>query len=191
MYFDNMGLTFRVTSEKKTVSTKANQGPIDWPSKIKEIMGRRNLRHFISDFYSSALPIAPFAQAPHHSANTEFFFDDFHHQGAFLQSYASAFAVFGYQKTEETKNDWFVEQMGRFDNSNVKDGYQFYLEKGPLQNLTDQYHSDNFFWKQIIDHPNYDDFWQQRNLCFPHLKNVKHAVMTVGGWLMPKIFMDH
>ncbi|MGB7393206.1 MAG: CocE/NonD family hydrolase, partial [Pricia sp.] len=28
----------------------------------------------------------------------DFFFDDFHHQGAFLQSYTAAFPVFGYQK---------------------------------------------------------------------------------------------
>ena len=30
-------------------------------------------------------------------------------------------------------------------------------------------------------HPNYDEFWQARNLR-PHLKNVSAAVMTVGGW---------
>ena len=30
-------------------------------------------------------------------------------------------------------------------------------------------------------HATYDDFWQARNLR-PHLKNIKPAVMTVGGW---------
>ena len=34
---------------------------------------------------------------------------------------------------------------------------------------------------EIMNHPNYDEFWQKRNLL-PHLKNVKHAVLTVGGW---------
>jgi putative CocE/NonD family hydrolase len=33
----------------------------------------------------------------------------------------------------------------------------------------------------MADHPNYDEFWQARNLR-PHLKNVAPAVMTVGGW---------
>jgi uncharacterized protein len=33
----------------------------------------------------------------------------------------------------------------------------------------------------MVDHPNYDEFWQRRNLL-PHLSNVRHAVMTVGGW---------
>ena len=32
-----------------------------------------------------------------------------------------------------------------------------------------------------MEHPNYDAFWQKRNLL-PHLKDIKHAVMTVGGW---------
>lgn len=112
---------------------------------------------------------------------SDFFFDDFHHQGAYLESYTSAFAVFGYQKEGQTKEDWFEDEIKRFNNSEVKDGYDFYLGKGPLKNITEEYHKDNFFWKQIVDHPNYDDFWQKRNLL-PHLKNVKHAVMTVGGW---------
>ncbi len=39
----------------------------------------------------------------------------------------------------------------------------------------------NFFWQQTIEHPNYDTFWQRRSIL-PHLKNIKPAVMTVGGW---------
>ena len=33
----------------------------------------------------------------------------------------------------------------------------------------------------IVEHPNYDDFWQSRNLL-PHLRNIGAAVMVVGGW---------
>ncbi len=32
-----------------------------------------------------------------------------------------------------------------------------------------------------MEHPNYDEFWQRRNIL-PHLEGVDHAVMTVGGW---------
>ena len=32
-----------------------------------------------------------------------------------------------------------------------------------------------------MQHPNYDSYWQAKNLL-PHLKNIKAAVMTVGGW---------
>ncbi len=112
---------------------------------------------------------------------SDFFFDDFHHMGAYLESYTAAFAVFGYQKDGQTKEDWFDDKIMRFYAESPKDGYEFYLKQGPLKNITEKYHKDNFFWQQIIDHPNYDDFWQKRSLL-PHLKNVNHAVMTVGGW---------
>src|SRR5210317_1041664 len=44
----------------------------------------------------------------------DFFFDDFHHQGAFLQSYTAAFAVFGYQKDSLTKQSWYRDKLNRF-----------------------------------------------------------------------------
>jgi hypothetical protein len=37
------------------------------------------------------------------------------------------------------------------------------------------------FWNDLMAHETYDAFWQARNLR-PHLKNIKPAVMTVGGW---------
>ena len=111
----------------------------------------------------------------------DFFFDDFHHMGAFLQSYTAAFAVFGYQKSELTKKNWYDDKIKRFSSRAARDGYDFHLRLGPLKNITSKYHHDNFFWNQIVDHPNYDTFWQKRNLL-PHLTKVKPAVLTVGGW---------
>ncbi len=111
----------------------------------------------------------------------DFFFDDFHHQGAYLQSYTAAFAVFGYQKDSLTRTPWYTDKIMRFYGAPAADAYDFHLKMGPLKNFTENYHHDNFFWKQIIDHPNYDEFWQERNIL-PHLKNINHAVMTVGGW---------
>ena len=37
------------------------------------------------------------------------------------------------------------------------------------------------FWNEVMRHGTYDDFWKARNLR-PHLKNIRPAVMTVGGW---------
>jgi len=111
----------------------------------------------------------------------DFFFDDFHHNGVFLQSYTGAFAVFGYQKDTLTKENWFQEELDRFMKNRPADGYDFHLRQKTLKNITEKYHYDNFFWKQIIDHPNYDSFWQERSIL-PHLKGIGHAVMTVGGW---------
>jgi len=135
-------------------------------------------------FYSAAsLPDAhPALKAVSPQAPvSDFFFDDFHHQGAYLESYTPAFPVFGYQKDSLTKQNWFDEPLMRMYNLRPKDAYNFYMQLGPLKNITAKYHHDNFFWKQIIDHPNYDEFWQKRNII-PHLKNVTPAVMTVGGW---------
>ncbi len=112
---------------------------------------------------------------------SDFFFDDFHHMGAFLQSYTAAFAVFGYQKEGQTKEDWFTDEIMRFYGQAAPDGYAFHLKQGPLKNITEKYHHDNFFWQQIVNHPNYDEFWQKRNIL-PHLRNIRHAVLTVGGW---------
>ncbi|NJB71768.1 hypothetical protein GGR42_002230 [Saonia flava] len=135
-------------------------------------------------FYTAAaLPdahpalVASSPQAP----ISDFFFDDFHHQGAYLESYTAAFAVFGYQKEGRTRKPWYIDKIMRFYDDPAPDGYDFYLNMGALKNITEKYHSDNFFWKQIIEHPNYDEFWQKRNIL-PHLKGIDHAVMTVGGW---------
>ncbi|MGZ8511225.1 MAG: CocE/NonD family hydrolase [Chitinophagaceae bacterium] len=159
---------------------------IDWLIKnLKSNNGRVGI-YGISypGFYSAAsLPDAhPALKACSPQAPiSDFFFDDFHHMGAFLQSYTAAFAVFGYQKKEPTKENWFMPELMRFYASQPKDAYDFNLKMGALKNFTENYHHDNFFWKQVVDHPNYDTFWQKRNIL-PHLNNIKPAVLTVGGW---------
>ena len=107
---------------------------------------------------------------------SDFFFDDFHHHGAYLQSYWLATSVFGYQKDTLTTQSWY--NMVRPE---TKDGYEFYMNMGPLKNADKYYGEDNFFWQQLKEHPNYDAFWQKRSIL-PHLKGIDHAVMTVGGW---------
>lgn len=134
-------------------------------------------------YTAAALPnahpalVASSPQAP----ISDFFFDDFHHMGAYLESYTAAFAVFGYQKPGLTKDPWYIPQLRRMYDNPTHDAYDFYLRLGPLKNITEKFHKDNFFWKEIVEHPNYDEFWQKRNIL-PHLKGIDHAVMTVGGW---------
>ncbi len=135
-------------------------------------------------FYTAAaLPeahpalVASSPQAP----IADFFFDDFHHMGAFLQSYLSTFPVFGYQKDTLTTTAWYGKQRNKFmESGDQRDAFQFHMNVGPLKNIN-QYYKDNFFWQQIIKHPNYDEFWQQRSIS-PHLKKIDHAILTVGGW---------
>ena len=109
---------------------------------------------------------------------SDFFFDDFRHNGAFLMGYFKTFPVFGVQKTKAEKEGWYSDQMIK---STSKDGAIFYSELGTLKEGADKYYKNNFFMQEIMDHPNYDSYWQSRNLL-PHLKGINHAVMTVGGW---------
>lgn len=107
----------------------------------------------------------------------DFFFDDFHHNGAFTLGYFLTYPVFGVQSPKPTPDSWYNND---FPKSPTPDGFEFYSRLGSLKN-GEKYYPNNFFWKETVEHPNYDEFWQKRNIL-PHLKNVKHAVMTVGGW---------
>ncbi|MEL7221824.1 MAG: CocE/NonD family hydrolase, partial [Bacteroidota bacterium] len=84
--------------------------------------------------------------------------------------------LFGIQKTRPVDTAWY-----QFPNFGTPDMYDFYLQRTPLSKLDDVSDPNNFFWQQIKEHPDYDDFWQKRNII-QHLKDIRPAVMTVGGW---------
>ncbi len=105
----------------------------------------------------------------------DFFFDDFHHNGAYLLSYWRATALFGYQKEGPTTDPWY-----EFPKLDSDDQFDFFLKTGPLSNLDQYYDETNEFWTQLKEHPNYDEFWRSRGLI-QHLENIEPAVMTVGG----------
>ena len=107
---------------------------------------------------------------------SDFFFDDFHHNGAYLLSYWKATPLFGPQKTSRTTENWFT-----FPKTNTLDDYNFFLNIGPLTNLDSYMSKNDEFWQQLKDHSSYDEFWQKRGLL-QHMKNIKPAVMFVGGW---------
>lgn len=102
--------------------------------------------------------------------------DDFHHNGAFyLQDAFSFFSAVGQPRPELT-TVW----PPRFD-FGTSDAYKFFLDMGPLVNADKQYfHGEIRFWTDLVSHPDYDEFWQQRNIV-DKLKKVDAAVMTVAG----------
>jgi putative CocE/NonD family hydrolase len=122
----------------------------------------------------------------------DFFFDDFHHNGAYMLSYFRATSLFGTIKDKPVDTAWY-----KLPELNTEDQYQFFLDAGPLSNLNKyfQYETvdnpglrnnddvDDAFWKELKDHPNYDSLWQKKGLI-QHLKNIKPTVatMVVGGW---------
>ena len=116
------------------------------------------------------------AVSPQAPVTDWFIGDDFHHNGAFFVMDAFSFYYsFGQPRPEPT-----TARAPRFEWP-VEDNYQFFLDVGPIKNLK-RYMGDSIkFWNQLMAHPNYDEFWQARNPR-PHLKNVRPAVLTVGGW---------
>lgn len=180
--FDNMRPNIPGNKKKDIDESSDTFDTIEWLLKnIKEHNGNVG-QYGISypGFYTAAgIPDAhPALKASSPQAPIgDFFFDDFHHNGAMLQSYLRAYPVFGKQKTEKTQQAWYGEQMIK---DKPADGYAFGLELGPLKNVTEKYYKDNFFWNEVVEHPNYDEFWQKRGLV-QHFNNVKHSVMTVGG----------
>jgi putative CocE/NonD family hydrolase len=108
--------------------------------------------------------------------------DDIHHNGAlFLAQNYNFFFFFGQPQPGPVSSYEYLKPI----KWGTKDGYKFYMEMGGLANSGDFYEKQLGvrvkFWDQILAHPNYDQFWMERNVL-PNLKNIKTAVMTVGGW---------
>jgi putative CocE/NonD family hydrolase len=62
------------------------------------------------------------------------------------------------------------------------DAYQFFLDAPPLAELGPaQLGGDVPFWRTLVEHPDYDAFWQARAIA-PRLRGIRAAVLVVGGW---------
>jgi hypothetical protein len=117
------------------------------------------------------------AASPQAPISDWFIGDDIHHNGAFFLS--QNFNFFWW--FEQTSDDPLRDDGKKFVFNNP-DGYDFFRRMGPLGNSESVHFKGRVpAWKDFLDHPNYDAFWQARNIR-PHLKNVRCAVLTVGGW---------
>lgn len=117
------------------------------------------------------------AVSPQAPVTNWFLGDDTHHNGAFFLmdevgfDYAFANSTNGPNKNKMPPLDL-----------NIKDIYQFYLKMGTVPAVNElYYHHQVPFWDTILMHPNYDQWWQARDIR-QHLKNVQPATMLVGGW---------
>ncbi|MEE4246561.1 MAG: CocE/NonD family hydrolase [Kangiellaceae bacterium] len=107
----------------------------------------------------------------------DWFYDDFHRNGAFILP--MAFVFFDrFDNFPEGKHNIWPEGM----DYPTHDGYQFFMDLGPLSNVNKNYfNGERPFWNDLAEHPNYDKFWQDRDLL-QHLTNTKPATLVVGGW---------
>ena len=117
------------------------------------------------------------ASSPQAPIGDWFIGDDFHHNGALYLAHAFRFFwIVGKPGPEPTRDSPPVLDY------RTPDGYEFFLNLGPLPNIYEKYFKDDVeFWRELTEHGTYDDFWKARDIR-PHLKDIRPAVMTVGGW---------
>lgn len=115
------------------------------------------------------------AVSPQAPVTDWFMGDDFHHNGAFmLMDGFSFYNSFGKPRPAPTT----VGPTGlRFDS---QDNYDYYLKMGAIPNFTKLMGDSIKFWKDLMSHPNYDEFWKARNVR-NFVDDVQPAILTVGG----------
>jgi putative CocE/NonD family hydrolase len=137
-------------------------------------------------FYTSAGSIdshpALKACSPQAPVSDWFHGDDTHHNGAlFLAQEFGFYGSFGQTRPAPTSDFSYVKPFS----TGTEDGYNFFLKLGGVKEAGDFYEKQLGYriklWDEPMQHPNYDQFWKERNIL-PNLKNIKCATMTVGGW---------
>jgi putative CocE/NonD family hydrolase len=132
-------------------------------------------------FYTSASIIdshpALVAASPQAPMTDLFKGDDSYHGGAFMLSANFGFYTFFTPQKEPQVPKPTVE----FD-FGTPDSYRFYLNAGSLNSLDQTYlKGGNPLYTDQANHDTYDSYWKERDLS-QHMKNVKCAVLVVGGW---------
>ena len=119
------------------------------------------------------------AVSPQAPVTNWFIGDDFHHNGAFFQMDAFGFYSaqgFAFGVPHPKPVSVAATSVGYPEH----DSYKFFLETGSLKNLT-KYTGDSIaFWKDLMAHPNYDNWWKARDARIA-TKNLQPALLWVGG----------
>ena len=104
--------------------------------------------------------------------------DDSYHNGAFML--AANYGFYTSFKQQETPTvqpkKWEPYEYG------TSDGYEYFLKLGTLANIIKTLDKDKAsLFPDQAKRDTYEEYWKSRNIA-AHLKNVKAAVLTVGGW---------
>ena len=138
-------------------------------------------------FYTSAGSIdshpALKACSPQAPVSDWYMGDDMHHNGAlFLTQNFSFFTSFGQYRPSP---NFDFKYLKNWNGPRPMDAYNYFLTAGGLKEISDEYEKNLGvrirFWDEMMKHPNYDQFWKDRNIL-TKLKNITCATMTVGGW---------
>lgn len=118
----------------------------------------------------AASPQAPMADLYH---------DDAFHNGAFMLVANFSF----YPSFTNRQDDKPTQGRGSRFKYGTEDGYDFYLKLGSIKHSNDkEWYADTVrLWNEMLDHPDYDQHWKDRNVLY-HLHDIKTAVLVTGGW---------
>ncbi len=119
------------------------------------------------------------AVSPQAPVTNWFIGDDFHHNGAFFIMDAFSFysplgGGFGLPRPVPTTIGPHTVGFP------IHDAYKFYLETGPLPAFMKLTGDSVRFWKDLYAHPDYDQFWKDRD-ARNATKNLHPAMLWVGG----------
>ena len=118
------------------------------------------------------------AVSPQAPVTDEFIGDDANHQGAFY-----LLDNFGFMGYFDGPRQGPTATYPRLFTAEPTDAYQFFLDLGPIQNTNGPryFNHRSNIWNEYLAHDTYDAYWQARN-SRPPLRNVRPAVLVVGGW---------
>jgi uncharacterized protein len=118
------------------------------------------------------------AVSPQAPVTDEFIGDDAYHNGAFFLQ--DNFDFTNYFEGERIDSG---ERYKNIFELNFDDAYEYFLHLGPIKNTNNKnlFNHKSKIWDEYLAHDTYDDYWRSRNIR-THLKDVKPAVLVVGGW---------
>ncbi len=118
------------------------------------------------------------AISPQAPVSEWFMGDDVHHNGAFfLQDNFDFSSGFDVPRTGPGPNP----PRMRIDHG-TDGAFRFFLGIGSASDFgTKLYENKVPYWEELCQHGTYDDYWKARSLE-AHMKGVRCAVLTVGGW---------
>lgn len=101
--------------------------------------------------------------------------DDVHHNGALMLMDIYSFAPYMFKKHDNP-----VEEDHGLPSPIGPDAYSWFLDRLTPANLTAALPDTLQFWNEILEHPDYDEYWKERSLE-PYLNDIEPAILVVGG----------
>lgn len=117
------------------------------------------------------------AVSPQAPVTNWFMGDDTHHNGAFFWMDDFDFDYWFANSTNSPQKG----KMPPLKTPDI-DNYELFSRIGTVPNVNEQYYHHKVpFWDTISMHPNYDEWWQARDIT-KFMSNVKPATLVVGGF---------